>query len=180
MLQRVKPPSQPAFLFSVIDTATGRELQDEPTHNLASLGIANGERPFRRLPIPSHFFRARACAYKSSSRARARRERCSSFSTATGFPIGASCPEPVARSLTRPVRAATQRPVLPPAEVVPFDYVASLELTGTAGARQDSEITVSVSNEFVATAVGYGLASGDLDVAVGVDDGNSQLAVARA
>src|SRR5262249_45583910 len=49
LLTRVKPPSDLSFLFSIVDTATGRELQDEPTHNLASLGSSTGDRPFRRL-----------------------------------------------------------------------------------------------------------------------------------
>jgi hypothetical protein len=164
MLQRVKPPSQPTFLFSVIDTATGRELQDEPTHNLASLGIANGERPFRRLAYPISFLPRSSLRIQIIEQSAGTQGTLFVVFYGYRIPLGANCPEPVARSLTRPVNATPQRQALPPAEVVPFDYVASLDLTGTAGARQASEITISVSNEFVATAIGYGLATGDLDV----------------
>ena len=55
LFQRVKPPEEISFLFSIVDSATGRELQDEPTHNLASLGKSNGERPFRLLAQPIMF-----------------------------------------------------------------------------------------------------------------------------
>jgi len=55
IFQRVKPPEEISFLLSMVDTSTGRELQDEPTHNLASLGKSNGERPFRMLAHPLTF-----------------------------------------------------------------------------------------------------------------------------
>ena len=44
-----------SFFFSIVDSNSGRELQDEPIHNLASLGKTNGERPFRVLPQPLSF-----------------------------------------------------------------------------------------------------------------------------
>src|SRR5207342_60897 len=49
LFQRLRAPAEISFLFSMLDSGTGRELQDEPTHNLASLGKSNGERPFRLL-----------------------------------------------------------------------------------------------------------------------------------
>jgi hypothetical protein len=42
------------FKYTIIDSGTGRELQNQPIHNVAGLGEATGERPFRPLakPIP--------------------------------------------------------------------------------------------------------------------------------
>lgn len=40
------------FLYSIIDNGTGRALQNEPIHNIAGLGIADGDRPFRTFPKP--------------------------------------------------------------------------------------------------------------------------------
>jgi hypothetical protein len=168
MLQRVKPRVQPAFLFSIIDTATGRELQDQPTHNLASLGIATGERPFRRLAYPISFLP------RSSLRVQIIEQSADTqgtlFVVFYGYrlPLVANCPEPLVRSLTRPTQPGPPPRGLPPARVVPFDYVASLGLTGAPFARQETEIAVSVDNEFVATAVGYGLATGTPDVKLGL------------
>lgn len=48
-------PENVNFLYSIIDTGTGREWQNEPVHNIAGLGIANGDRPFRNLAWPMHF-----------------------------------------------------------------------------------------------------------------------------
>src|SRR5687768_7628436 len=46
VLEHLAPRSEVSFFFSIIDSNSGRELQDEPVHNLASLGKTNGERPF--------------------------------------------------------------------------------------------------------------------------------------
>ncbi|HEV2664806.1 MAG TPA: hypothetical protein VG324_07840, partial [Blastocatellia bacterium] len=54
-LERVKPPEDISFFFSIVDSDTGREFQDQPAHNLASLGKSNGERPFRLLARPLSF-----------------------------------------------------------------------------------------------------------------------------
>ena len=43
------------FKSSVIDSATGRELQNKPIHNIAGLGEASGQRPFRPLAKPMLF-----------------------------------------------------------------------------------------------------------------------------
>jgi len=43
------------FKYSVIDSATGRELQNKPIHNIAGLGEASGQRPFRPLAKPMLF-----------------------------------------------------------------------------------------------------------------------------
>jgi hypothetical protein len=43
------------FKYSMVDSGTGRELQNRPIHNLAGLGSANGERPFRAFAKPMMF-----------------------------------------------------------------------------------------------------------------------------
>ena len=43
------------FKYSIIDSATGRELQNQPIHNIAGLGESSGERPFRLMPKPIRF-----------------------------------------------------------------------------------------------------------------------------
>jgi hypothetical protein len=43
------------FKYSIIDSGTGRELQNQPIHNIAGLGEASGERPFRPLAKPMMF-----------------------------------------------------------------------------------------------------------------------------
>ena len=55
IFQRVKPPQNFSFLFSIIDSATCRELQNEPVHSEASLGRSNGHRPFKPLTQPMVF-----------------------------------------------------------------------------------------------------------------------------
>ena len=52
---RLNLPEDVRFLFSVIDSGTGRELQNQPVDNAAALGIANGDRPFRILHKPMMF-----------------------------------------------------------------------------------------------------------------------------
>jgi hypothetical protein len=44
-----------SFLYSIDIVSTGRELQNEPIHNIAGLGIANGDRPFRPFAKPMAF-----------------------------------------------------------------------------------------------------------------------------
>jgi hypothetical protein len=43
------------FKYSIVDSATGRELQNKPIHNIAGLGEPSGERPFRQMPKPIRF-----------------------------------------------------------------------------------------------------------------------------
>jgi len=44
-----------SFLYSIDIVSTGRELQNEAIHNIAGLGISNGDRPFRPLAKPIAF-----------------------------------------------------------------------------------------------------------------------------
>jgi hypothetical protein len=43
------------FKYSIVDSGSGRELQNQPIHNIAGLGQADGERPFRPLAKPMLF-----------------------------------------------------------------------------------------------------------------------------
>jgi hypothetical protein len=43
------------FNYSIVDSGSGRELQNRPIHNIAGLGEATGERPFRPLAKPMLF-----------------------------------------------------------------------------------------------------------------------------
>ncbi len=43
------------FRYSIIDSGSGRELQNQAIHNLAGLGSADGERPFRPFAKPALF-----------------------------------------------------------------------------------------------------------------------------
>lgn len=44
-----------SFLYSLDVPGSGREYQNEPIHNIAGLGIANGDRPFRPFARPILF-----------------------------------------------------------------------------------------------------------------------------
>src|SRR5439155_13104773 len=155
LLTRLKAPSELSFLFSIVDTATGRELQDEPTHNLASLGIATGERPFRRLANPISFLprsTVRLQVIEQTPDAKG-----TLFIVFYGYrvPIEAGCPEPVVRALASPLRSSPPQPTPPRRRVVPFDYVATIDLDGRANGSAQSEIVVNTDGEYLATAVGY-------------------------
>lgn len=43
------------FKYSIVDSGTGRELQNQPIHNIAGLGESSGNRPFRPLAKPMFF-----------------------------------------------------------------------------------------------------------------------------
>jgi hypothetical protein len=44
-----------SFLYSFDVGSTGREYQSKPIHNIAGLGSANGDRPFRPFAKPMVF-----------------------------------------------------------------------------------------------------------------------------
>lgn len=48
-------PEDISFLYSIDIVSSGRELQNKPIHNIAGLGIANGDRPFRPFAQPIAF-----------------------------------------------------------------------------------------------------------------------------
>jgi len=55
IFERLNRPEDVSFRYSIFDSGTGRELQNQPINNIAGLGIANGERPFKKLARPMLF-----------------------------------------------------------------------------------------------------------------------------
>jgi len=43
------------FLYTIVDSGSGRELQNKAVHNIAGLGSADGNRPFRPFARPVSF-----------------------------------------------------------------------------------------------------------------------------
>ena len=173
LFQRVKPPEEISFLFSIVDSATGRELQDEPTHNLASLGKSDGERPFRFLAQPITFQPRSTIRLQVIERSEGIRGTL--FIVLYGYKsLAAGCPEPLVRMLRGSPACPTETIGSPSARVVPFDYVATLELIGRPGNRVEEEIPINVEGGFVATALGYGLAvqEGDVLIQSGTQNGS--------
>ena len=159
LLERVKPGEEIAFLFSMLDSATGRELQDEPAHNLASLGKSNGERPFRPLARPLSFLPRSTLRVQVVEQSEGVTGRL--HVVLFGYKIlGASlCPESLLRQLPPPPRRASA-PAVSPDRLIPFDYVMKFLLSGRPGNRVADEIVVNVEGGFVAEYVGYGLEAG--------------------
>ena len=157
VLERVTRPEPFSFFLSIVDTASGRELQDEPMHSLASLGRSDGKRPFRPLARPMVFLPRTTVRFQVSEQTPVV-NGSTLFVVLHGYRLYTSsgCPESLARSV-----APSQQPVLSPGEgAVPFDYVVSLELTGRRGNLVVEEIAVHTDSRFVATAIGYGLDPG--------------------
>lgn len=172
LFEKVKPREEISFLFSLVDTASGRELQDEPTHNLASLGISNGERPFRLLAQPLSFLPRSTLRLQVIERSQDTRGTL--FIVLYGYKVfgAAGCPEPLVRTLHGPFVCPTESIGNPSDRVIPFDYVASVQLTGRPGNLLDTEIPINVEGGFVATALGYGLAADERNVQVQATTGN--------
>ena len=55
IFERLNSPEDVSFRYALFDTGTGRELQNQRLNNVAGLGIANGDRPFKRLARPMVF-----------------------------------------------------------------------------------------------------------------------------
>jgi hypothetical protein len=153
IIQRLKQPEEISFLFSIVDTATGRELQDEPIHNIAALGKSNGERPFRMLAQPLAFQPRSTVRLQIVERSEG--VQGTLFIVLYGYKVVAGCGE-VARPL---IESSAGR-------VIPFDYVTSFQMTGSPGNQIDDEIPINVEGGFVTTSIGYGLAVDSLDVSL--------------
>ena len=157
VLEHLVPRSEVSFFFSIVDSNSGRELQDEPIHNLASLGKTNGERPFRVLPRPLSF------APRSTVRLQVIENsegvRGTLFIVLYGYKILAAshCPEPVVRALQGTPECPGEIIGLPADRITPFDYVANLQLVNRPGRLITQDVNVNVEGGFVATALGYAL-----------------------
>jgi hypothetical protein len=55
IFQSVNQPQDVSFRYTILDSSTGRELQNGLINNIAGLGIADGERPFKRFARPMIF-----------------------------------------------------------------------------------------------------------------------------
>jgi hypothetical protein len=155
IIQRLKTPEEVSFLFSMVDTATGRELQDEPIHNIASLGISNGERPFRMLAQPLTFRPQSTVRLQIVERSEGLLGTL--FIVLYGYKVVTGCVE--GARLPLPDTLANQ-----PGRVIPFDYVTTFQLSGSPGNQIEDEIPINVEGGFVATSIGYGLAVDSLGV----------------
>jgi hypothetical protein len=173
-IQRIKPIEEISFLFSIVDSGTGRELQDEPIHNLASLGRSDGERPFRLLAQPLTFQPRSTVRLQIVERSE--NLQGTLFIVLYGYKIlgAAAYPEDAARALTS--GAAFDGRGLDRSKVIPFDYVSKFQLTGRPGNLVEDEVPINVEGGFITTAIGYGLAVDQLDVSIdrtGLPAGNS-------
>ena len=160
IIERIKPAEEISFLFSIVDSGTGRELQDEPIHNLASLGNSNGSRPFRMLAQPLTFQPRSTIRLQIVERSEGIQGRL--FIVLYGYKTvgGATLPQ-------SPARPSNPSAGAPAGRVIPFDYVTTFPLTGSPGNQIEAEIPINVEGGFVATSIGYGLAVENLDVSVG-------------
>jgi hypothetical protein len=151
LFERIRPERPFSFLFSMIDSTTGRELQDAPTHSLASLGRSDGQRPFRPLAPPVSFLP------RSTVRLQVVERSHGAVGTLhvvlSGYQVLVGRDVPAAAPLLPDPRGV----VAAPGRVVPFDYVARLRLTGRPRNVVEQDVTVDSDGTFVATAVGYGL-----------------------
>jgi hypothetical protein len=155
IVERLKPVEEISFLFSIVDSATGRELQDEPIHNLASLGKSNGERPFRMLAQPLTFQPRSTVRLQIIERSEGLQGTL--FIVLYGYKTGG----PGGQEALPPFITAPQS-----SRVIPFDYVTSFSLSGAPGNQIEEEIPINAEGGFVTTSIGYGLAVNSLDISL--------------
>jgi hypothetical protein len=180
-LQRLRPVSDFHFLLNIVDSATGRELQNEPVHSLATLGAADGRRPFKMLPQPMVFMPRSTLRLQIEERSAGIAGRL--HLTLQGYKVlGRSGHlEEVVRQLGKtdpkaraPVyrheygdyrhRAEVALEDRPNTRLVPFDYVSTLDLTGREGNLVEDEVPVNIDGGYVAKALSYSLDAGDPSV----------------
>jgi hypothetical protein len=157
LFQKLRSPGPLSFLFNFVDTGTGREMQDNPVHNIASLGIATGDRPFRQLARPVSFLP------RSNLRLQVIEQSLDSIGVLSivlsGYMIiGATGLTEEQARLIASHTAAPAPESLPPGPVIPFDYVTTFDLTGRPGNIISDEIAINVEGAYIATSIGYGVA----------------------
>ena len=157
LFEGIRQPADIAFLLSIVDSASGRELQDEPVHNLASLGKSNGERPFRLLAQPVTFLPRATIRLQVIERTPD--VRGTLFVVLYGYTMlhPSGCPEPAMRMLRGAPACPVETIGSPNARVIPFDYVVTLPLSGRSQNVVEGEAPINVEGGFVATSIGYGL-----------------------
>jgi len=181
--ERLKQTENFAFLFSIVDTATGRELQNEPVHSVATLGRADGRRPFKMLPQPLVFMPRSTIRLQIEERMKGASGRL--FITLQGYKLlgVAAESEDAVRKLGqfdpltkipvydhetgsyRTLGEAIDRDIATN-KVVPFDYVSTLDLSGKPGNIVEDEVPINVDGGYMATALGYSLDPGSTSVEI--------------
>lgn len=183
ILQRLKQTENFGFLLNIVDTATGRELQNEPVHSVATLGRADGRRPFKMLTQPMVFLPRSTIRLQVEERMAGVSGRL--FITLQGYKIvgAANCLEEDVRRFSEfeprqriPLydhesgnyrwRGEAARPDIPTTRIVPFDYVSTLDLTGKPGNLVEDEVPINVDGGYVTTAIGYSLDVPDAGVQI--------------
>lgn len=157
LFEKLRRPGPLSFLFNFVDTGTGREMQDAPVHNIASLGAATGERPFRQLARPVSFLP------RSNLRLQVIEQSVDSAGelsiVLSGYMIlGATgLTEAEARRIAGR-SAGPEGEAMPQGPVIPFDYVTTFELSGRPGNILTDEVPIHVEGDYFATSIGYGIA----------------------
>jgi hypothetical protein len=165
VLEKVKTPADISFTFSIVDGGTGREFQDQPAHNLASLGRSNGQRPFRWLARPLSFLPRSTLRLQVAERTEGAQGTL--FIVLYGYKIlNSACSEPALRAVQAEQAHSNGTYGEADPRTIPFDYVTTFELTGNPGQLIEDEVSVNVEGGFVATSIGYGLAVDSLGVTV--------------
>lgn len=183
LIQRFKPVDNFSFLLSLVDTGTGRELQNKPVHSVATLGGADGRRPFKMLPQPMVFLPRSTIRLQIEERSAGVKGKL--FITLQGYKAldlaGATQEEtrrlaefepikkiPVYDHETGNYRALGEmvKADAPSTRVVPFDYVSTLDLSGQPGNIVEDEVPINVDGGYVATSLSYSLDAGDTKVEV--------------
>jgi hypothetical protein len=194
IFQRIKPPSNFSFLLSIVDSATGRELQNKPIHSVATLGGANGRRPFKALSQPMVFMPRSTIRLQVEESTRGVTGRL--FITLQGYKVlgvAGNLEEAVRRLVEldplkkipvydyasgnyRTLGEAMERHV-PTTGIVPFDYVSTLELTGRPGNIVEDEIPVNVDGGYLALSIGYSLDPRDTRLELEVEPSEGGVAL---
>ena len=183
IFQRLTRTENFGFLLSIVDTATGRELQNEPVHSVATLGRADGQRPFKMLPQPMVFMPRSTIRLQIEERTGGVTGRL--FITIHGYKVlgVAGKPEERVRILSefdplkqipvydyetgnyRRLGQAIEKDI-PTTKVVPFDYVSTLDLTGSPGNLVEDEVPINIDGGYLVTALGYSLDVPDTTVQI--------------
>lgn len=181
--QRLKQTDNFDFLLSLVDSASGRELQNEPVHNVATLGRADGKRPFKMLPQPMTFMPRSTIRLQVEERTHGAKGRL--YITLQGYKIlgAANLLEAETRQLGE-FEPLQQIPVydhesgdyrtlaeainldIPTTRIVPFDYVAMLKLEGKPGNIVEDEVPINIDGGYVTTALAYSLDVGDIGLEI--------------
>jgi hypothetical protein len=157
VFEQVQPPANFEFFFTIIDSASGRELQDQPAFNVAALGESHGRRPFRYFPCPVRF--GARCSIRMQIVERTANVQGTLFIDLFGVQKSGACAAPVYEP-----RAADSR-------VIPFDQVARLSLTGMKGNHLEDDVPINAEGGFFVTSIGYGLQTDEPEVDIALPQG---------